>query len=91
MTQLKQLDALQSSFLHALGLSDKDELLQHNVAPLQLRRDIGMLGFLFKAGLCHPDVVDLFPLSHRIPSHSSFSHVSVQFCLHDPLDGRQSY
>ena len=93
MTHLKQLDVLQSSFLHALGLTDKDGFLQHNVAPLQLRRDISVLGFLCKAakGRCHPDVADMFPLSHRIPSHSTRSATSQHiFCLHDPLDGRQS-
>ena len=45
---LRQLDELQATFLDTVGLSSTDALLKHNLAPLQMRRDIAMLGVLYK-------------------------------------------
>ena len=59
---LKKLDKLQIHFLEQLGLNEKQAFLQHNLLPLELRRDIAILGFLHKSnlGLNHPGVNDCF-------------------------------
>ena len=43
---LVKFDRLQVSFLKEIGLSEEEAFLQYNVAPLGLRRNIGMLGLL---------------------------------------------
>ena len=45
---LKPLDELQRTLLDELGLSGSDALLNFNLAPLGMRRNIAMLGILFK-------------------------------------------
>ena len=62
-SHLDELDALQRRFLHALNLSDGDAFLQYNLAPLRLRRDIAVLGFLHRIqlGEVHEDFAKLFP------------------------------
>jgi len=45
---LKPLDELQRTLLEKLGLSLSDGLLNFNLTPLGMRRDIAMLGILFK-------------------------------------------
>lgn len=68
-----RLDRLQRSFLHDLGIDEATAFLQFNFAPLSLRRDIGMLGFLHKRvlGRAHPCFNALFPLaSNYIRGHS---------------------
>jgi hypothetical protein len=59
---LKNLDKLQIHFLEQLGLNEKQAFLQHNLLPLELRRDIAILGFLHKSnlGLNHPGVNEFF-------------------------------
>ena len=62
-TVLAPLDRLQTTFVHALNLTVEDAFLHHNLAPLCLRRDIAMLGFLHKVNLpdVHDDMLALFP------------------------------
>ena len=43
---LSALDRVQEGFLEALDLDEEDAFTDHNLAPLRLRRDIAMLGFL---------------------------------------------
>ena len=43
---LPGIDAVQKRFLRECGLSDEDALLHLNLAPLETRRDIAMLGLL---------------------------------------------
>ena len=45
-TTLPGIDAVQKRFLRECGLSDEDALLHLNLAPLETRRDIAMLGLL---------------------------------------------
>ena len=61
---LGAIDAIQQTFLDELGLSHKDALLNFNLAPLGLRRDIAMLGILYKvAWNCAPKPIQgLFSL-----------------------------
>ena len=67
---LESLDRVQSSFVHSMGFSIEEAFLEHNVAPLAARRDIGMLGLIYKCvhGIAHRDLQELFsrspPASH---------------------------
>jgi hypothetical protein len=59
---LARLDALQCRFLRALNLTDSVAFLEGNLAPLGLRRDIAMLGLVYKCvnRIAHPDLCSLF-------------------------------
>ena len=48
---LDRLDAVQRSFLKEVGLTEEDALLRHNLAPLEARRDIALLGVSHRAVL----------------------------------------
>jgi len=67
-TVLAPLDRLQTTFVHNFMLSVEDAFLHFNLAPLCLRRDIAMLGFLHKANLpnAHDDMLALFPPRPRM-------------------------
>ena len=67
-TVLAQLDILQNHFLHHLNISKEEAFLDHNLAPLGTRRDIAMLGLIFKCahGLAHDDFQHLFPRSAQV-------------------------
>ena len=60
---LAKIDHAQNRFLHALGLSPDQALLDYNFAPPSLRRNIGILGLLHKRvlGQCHPSFDRLLP------------------------------
>ena len=64
-THLLKLDKIQKKFLDGIGLGAIVAFIQHHLAPLQLRRDIAMLGFLHKVVLrdAHPDILALFPMA----------------------------
>ena len=57
-TVLHRLDRLQKHFLEEIDITEQVAFLDYNFAPLGLRRDIGVLGFLHKRVLneCHPAV-----------------------------------
>ena len=59
---LKQFDDLQSWFLDEAGLSAETALREYNLAPLGMRRDIAVLGLLYKvaSGLAPPALAALF-------------------------------
>ena len=50
-SKLDELDAIQHRFLRALDLSQENAFLRYNLAPLRLRRDIAVLGFLHRIQL----------------------------------------
>ena len=60
---LAKIDAVQRHFLNEIDITEKDAYMQHNFAPPQLRRNIGMLGLLHKRvlGEAHPIFQELFP------------------------------
>ena len=64
------IDSVQRSFLKSIGVTEKYAFLEMNLAPLQLRRDLSMLGALHKCawGTAHKDMLKLFPL-HKYPMH----------------------
>ena len=87
-TKLAWLDAIQSSFLRHLDLSEDFAFSRYNLAPWKLRRDIGMLGVLWKIshGKAHSDMCSLFPLCARSANvrtrrdHRRHSRQFVDFC-----------
>ena len=52
---LQQLDMVQTRVCNAMGVSDEEALMKHNLAPLDTRRDVAMLG------LIHRSVIGLVP------------------------------
>ena len=60
---LDKLDDTQQHFLDELGVTSKDAFLKYNFAPPNLRRNIGILGFIHKRvlGECHPSLQNLLP------------------------------
>ena len=68
VTILAPLDRVQTTFVHNFNIDVTDAFMNHNLAPLSLRRDIAMLGFLHKCVLpgAHPEMQKLFP---RRPGH----------------------
>ena len=70
-------DRLLSSFLRDIHLIEEVAFLDYNLAPLSLRRDIGVLGFLHKRvfGHCHPALCDFLPFDVR---HSTWHDKQLQ-------------
>ena len=62
-TLLAPLDRVMVTFVHNFNMESEDAFRKYNLAPLNLRRDIAMLGFLHKCNLpnAHPDLLELFP------------------------------
>ena len=61
---------IQMSFLCHLGLTVCNAFLDFNLAPLELRRDIGMLGALWKIanGTAHKLLQEMFPMCDFRPA-----------------------
>ena len=82
---LESVDKVQTQFVHALGLTEEEAFLTHNLAPLKLRRDIAMMGLLHKIqlGLAHPDFENLLPREHdsidRAPTRHAARRHGRQF------------
>ena len=64
-TTLQKLEQLQRHFVRELRITEEMAFIDHNFAPLCLRRAIGILGFLHKRVLdqCHPAVKQLLPFT----------------------------
>ena len=74
---MEKLDKLQSRFLRNIGVDEDEAFLNksYNLAPLQLRRDIGALGLLHKIQLgdIHEDFETLIPkLVHPFQANTRF-------------------
>ena len=63
-TVLEPLDRSLDNFLRDLQLVGRSAFLEHNMAPLSMRRDIAMLGFIHERmpGDTHGDVCSLLPV-----------------------------
>ena len=93
-TTLDELDKVQKRFLRAVGLTAEEALLQYNLAPLQTRRDLALLG------LIHRTVLGLGPVSFQKwfffetkPGHNygtRLQEAKHDKQLHDYLDGSHS-
>ena len=86
ISHLETLDSLQNRFLREIGLDEKEAFLNpvFNLAPLQLRRDIGALGLLHKIqlGEAHEDFETLLPkLVHpyEVNTRRNFKRHGKQF------------
>ena len=85
---MNSFDELQRRFLEKLGLTESEAFLRKGgLAPLELRRDIAMLGFLHKIqlGNVHPDLHCLFPVEIEppaAPTRSTARRHSLQFRKH---------
>ena len=74
-SSMEEKKRLSNFFLSHLDLNEKDGFLHYGLAPLVLRRDIGMLGVLYKYAhnTAHPELCELFrhaPLE-RLPRHAT--------------------
>ena len=69
-TVLDPLDRVQDHFVKEINLTAEMAFIEYNLAPLSTRRDIAMLGLIFKCvhGQAHQDLQHLFPLS-EMPAH----------------------
>jgi hypothetical protein len=76
---LCNLDAVQSRFLRKVGVDEITALMEFNLAPLELRRDIAMLGLLHRAAIREgpPQLQTMF--KRRVGSS----------LLHDPYEHRR--
>ena len=78
------MDRFQTHFLAEIGLKPENAFLEHNLLPLRTRRDIAMLGLLFKCahGQAHEDLRQLFPrqtvLGHSYSTRSIGHRHSLQ-------------
>ena len=71
---LEPLDRVLFTFLRELELSSEEAFLEYNLASLNFRRDVAMLGLLHKCalGVAHPWLRELFPLAPpRVPTHNT--------------------
>ena len=60
---LAKIEQIQDGFLRELAVDRRVAFLEHNIGPLQLRREIAAQGFLHKIvlGHAHPGFRELFP------------------------------
>ena len=68
-TVLAPLQGIQRRFLREVGIGEQEAFLKYNVAPLQMRRDIGCLGLIHKCvlKLAPESLQRLFPRETRAP------------------------
>ena len=69
VSNLDKLDDLQFHFLRAIGVTESEAFVNHNLAPLRLRRDIAALGLLHKIqlGEAHHGFAALLPRAVHTP------------------------
>ena len=71
---------MQRSFLKVIGVSEAKAFVEMNLAPLQMRRDLSMLGALHKCSykVAHADMCKFYPLhkptEHRYPTRRRPTH-----------------
>ena len=73
-TALEDLNRIQKRFLKEVGLTAVEALCVHNLAPLQTRRDIAMLGLVHRTvlGQSAPQFSDWFFVAARVaPKHNT--------------------
>ena len=91
---LEELDNVQKRFLGEVGLSAEQALLQYNLAPLQSRRDMAMLGLIHRTvlGLGPPQFADWFVLAaKRAPAYNTRRQQRLHAKqLHDWLETRDT-
>ena len=63
LSETSRIDSMQRGFLQELNLNGEEALINFNFVPLNLRRKIGLLGFIHKRILIewHPSLMILLP------------------------------
>ena len=71
VTALAPLAQVQNSFIKRIGLTAESAFLDHNLLPLNARRDIAMLGLMHRCvhGNAHKDLRQQFP---RVPGTHAY-------------------
>ena len=91
---LQAVDQVQDNFLNELGLTPETALLQHNLSPLQTRRDIAMLGLIFRAakGTAPTQFERFFHIAppERVQRGWAYRVDRHALQLQDPIDGTNS-
>ena len=90
---LHRLDCIQNRLLEALGLSPVDALVHFNLAPLETRRDISMLGIIHRAALGKGPVgfTRFFYSAEKPAFPRGLRHVGRHsHQLHELIDGTQT-
>ena len=89
-TVLKMIDDIQIEFLDHLSLTNEAALCEFNLAPLSMRRDISILGLLFKVslGIAPPALSSLFPpVSGHLERHGFTANRRFHSrALKDPIE-----
>ena len=77
---------MQLSFLRAVGLSESEAFVNFNMAPLQMRRDLSILGALHKCGTgtAHPELQAVFPPEKTLENTGSWHYFKVPNPLKHP-------
>ena len=75
---LANIDRVQSRFLRSVGLSEEEALVKFRLAPLSMRRDIAILGFLHRVvlGLTSSQIAQLFPIAE--PRNLASDQIAAQ-------------
>ena len=86
-SNLNKIDQLQYGFVRDIRITREMAFLDYNLAPLGLRRDIGILGFIHKRvlGDCHPSVKAFLRFS-AVPDrwHDKQIETYLELCLNRP-------
>ena len=89
---LDQLAHVQHNFCRDMDTSDTAAFIDHNLAPLNMRRDIGLLGMLNKCAhrTAQPALFNLFPRYHVADRSSTRFHQFHSFQILDRCDHRRN-
>ena len=87
---LAKIDKVQTDFLDEIGVSDEDSLMNFNLAPLQLRRDIAMLGLIHRTvlGQGPKHFKDMF-FEEVCPNRRCSRRARHKHQLHEHVNGSQ--
>ena len=91
-TLLSKVGKLQTRFLHRLGYSEEPAFEKFKMAPLELRRDIAMLGLIHKSvrGEAHPEFSKFFTLTLQARrSRTRLQNRRHLYQLDDQRNGQQ--
>ena len=85
-TILEKLEGVHYKFLRDIGVDPENAFLNHNFAPPNLRRNIGVLGMFHKRvlGLSHPMMQTLLPFCSDVPGSSCHGDHNKQLYGHLP-------
>ena len=79
-TTMGPVDRIQRRFLRELGISNEQAMVEFNLAPLRVRREIAAFGLLHRRvlGLARPSIAELLPFDNS-DDHGFFFFCFVCF------------